>query len=261
MLIDTHCHLNFPDYQGDLDQVIKNSVDNGVKKIICVSSNLGDSKKSIELAKKYPDIIYACVGIHPQQTDPENPDSAEEQLRQLEKLATQPETVAIGECGLDYSPAPPGEKDRTREEQYFLFENQIKLAKKLNLPLVFHPRKATEDFLEIIAEYTPLSGVWHCYTGGKSKIQKVIDFGLYFGIDGNLTYDLGLQNVVRLIPLEKIVLETDAPFLSTLPHRGLRNEPGNVKIIAEFLAESKTVSVEQICEITTDNAIQLFKLK
>jgi TatD DNase family protein len=266
MFIDTHCHLNFPDYQNDLDQVVKNSVDSGVEKIICASSNLEDSKRAVGLAQKYPGIIYALVGIHPQQTDPENSDSLDSQLNQLDKLVKSPGIVGIGECGLDYSSAPPGEKNRTKEEQYSLFEGQIKLAQKYNLPISIHSRKAYDETLDFLASRIPfpvssyLQGVWHCYSGGKSKIQKVIELGLYFGIDGNITYDDGLQNVVKEIPLEKIVLETDSPFLSPLPSRSLRNEPKNVKITAEFLAKIKSIPFDKVVEITTQNAVQIFKL-
>ncbi|MDP2860320.1 MAG: TatD family hydrolase [bacterium] len=271
MLIDTHAHLNFPDYQDDLDTVVSQAKAVGVGKIICASSNLADSKKAVEIAERYPEAVFAAVGIHPQQTDPENPLSLKDQLKILTKLAKKPGVVAIGECGLDFSfaspeqskarPAPPGEKDRTPKEQYSLFEAQIKLARELNLPLIVHSRKSFAETVAFLGEKRATRGVLHCYSGGKSGIGKILGLGFYFGLDGNLTYDEGLQNVAKVISLEKIILETDSPLLSPLPFRGERNEPTNIKIIAECLAKIKSVSFEEICRITTQNAESLFPLR
>lgn len=269
MLIDTHAHLNFKDYQKDLNQVLKRAVKEGINQIICVSSNLAESEKAIAIAKKYPGIVFPAVGIHPQQTDPENKKTIQAQVRELEKLAENKEVIAIGECGLDYSPAPPGEKDRTKEEQIFLFQKQIEIAQKLKLPILIHSRKAFSDVLQIIKQAInhqsltidhQLTGIFHCYSAGKKGIRQVESIDFFFGADGNLTYDLGLQNVFQQIPLEKIILETDCPFLSPEPHRGLRNEPKNVKLIAEFLAKIKGVTLEEISQVTTKNAKNLFKI-
>lgn len=260
MLVDSHAHLNFPDYQEDLDLVIKNALAATVNKIICVSSNVADSQRAVEIARKYPEVVYATVGIHPQQTDPGNPDSLDKQIEKLTELAKNKEVVAIGECGLDYSPAPPGEKDRTAEDQAVLFKSQIELAKNLNLPIIIHTRKAFDDTVDILSGYQNLRGVFHCYYNGKNGIKKVDELGFLFGIDGNLTYDTGLQNVAGLIPLEKIILETDSPFLTPNPLRGSRNEPANVRITASKLAEIKNVSFDKLAGITTTNAIKLFRL-
>ena len=270
MLIDTHAHLNFPDYKKDLDQVINRSMENGVTKIICVSSNLADSEEAIRLAKKHPGVIYAAVGIHPQQTDPGNNQSLKEQIDRLAKLATQKEVVAVGECGLDFSPAPPGEKDRTQEEQTFLFQEQIKIARKLNLALIIHSRKAfaeTIRHIEPFAHNPPptthnfLRGVFHCYSAGKKGIKKINQLGFYFGVDGNLTYDLGLQNTFRQIPLDEIILETDCPFLSPVPFRSQRNEPKNIKTIADFLSGLTDKPTQEVASQTSQNAINLFGIK
>ena len=260
MLVDTHCHLNFSAFQKDLGQVVDRAVENGVAKIICVSSNFADAKKAIQIAKAHPGVVYAAVGIHPQQTDPKNPDSPTTQIKKLTEIAKQKQVIAIGECGLDYSPAPPNEKDRPKKEQLFLFKKQIKLAQKLNLPLIIHTRKAFADTIEVLKQYQNISGVFHCYSAGKKDIAKVNKLNFYFGVDGNLTYDEGLQNVFKEIPLEKILLETDAPFLSPDPFRGQRNEPKNVKIIAKCLAQLKNVSFEKICRITIQNAQKLFQI-
>jgi TatD DNase family protein len=279
MLIDTHAHLNFKDYQKDLDQVLKRAVKEGINQIICVSSNLAESEKAIAIAKKYPGIVFPAVGIHPQQTDPENEKTVPVQIQELEKLAEDKKVIAIGECGLDYSPAPPGEKDRSHKEQSFLFKKQIEIAQKFKLPILIHSREAFSDVLSAIGgsasggqiikssiSHTPLAishklkGVFHCYSAGKKGITQVESIGFFFGADGNLTYDIGLQNVFQQIPLEKIILETDCPFLSPEPHRGLRNEPKNVKLIAEFLAKIKGVTLEEISQVTTKNAKNLFKI-
>ena len=269
MLIDTHAHLNFKDYQDDLEPVIKRAVKEGVTKIICVSSNLAESEKAIAIAKKYPQTVFAAIGIHPQQTDPENKKTVQVQIQELEKLAENKEVVALGECGLDYSLASPAEKDRSHEEQFFLFQKQLEIAQKLKLPILIHSREAFSDVLQIIKEsinHLPstidhkLTGIFHCYSAGKKGIEKVKQLGFAFGVAGNLTYDIGLQNVFSQIPLEKIILETDCPFLSPEPHRGLRNEPKDVKIIAECLARIKAVPFTRIAEITTKNAEDLFKV-
>ncbi|MCX6725702.1 MAG: TatD family hydrolase [Candidatus Shapirobacteria bacterium] len=264
MLIDTHAHINFPDFESDLDQVINNSIKNGVEKIICVSANLSHSIKAIEIAKKYPGIVYAAIGIHPQQTDPENKDSLPKQIEKLKELVANNQIIAIGECGLDFSEAPKPEKNRSPENQVFLFKKQIEIAQEFHLPLIVHSRKSLAQTLEILNPLkNKITGVIHCYSGGKSDIHKIEEIGFYFGLDGNLTYDIGLQNVAKLIPLEKIVLETDCPFLTPQPYRGLRNKPKNVKIIAEFLAEIKGISLQEqeISQKTTKNAQDLFKIK
>jgi len=262
MLIDTHAHLNFKDYKDDLDEVVERAVKNGVTKIICVSSNVSESEKAIKIAKKHSGIVYAALGIHPHQTDPKIKLSLEQQIQELSKLARHKEVVAIGEAGFDFSPAPPGEKDRSKKEQVFLFEKQIELTLKTKLPINVHSRKASSETFEMLNKYVKegLKGVWHCYSSSKKRVEKIIQLGFYFGVDGNLTYDPGLQNVFKQIPLEKILLETDCPFLAPEPHRGSRSEPAHVKIIAECLAKLKGVSLEKVAKVTTQNAKNLFKI-
>ncbi len=241
MLIDTHAHLNSEDFEKDLEQVVKNSVEAGVEKIVCASSNVEASRRAIEIARKYPGIVFAACGIHPQETG---------EVKKLEDLAKNKGVVAIGECGLDYSGPKEGQERR--------FKEQIELAQKVNLPLIIHSRKATEETLQILDGYKNLQGVFHFYSFGKSKIAKILEMGFFFGIDGNLTYEEGLQNVVKEIPLNRIILETDSPLLAPVPHRGSRNEPKNVKIIATKLSKLKCVSFEEIETITTENVIRLF---
>ena len=221
---------------------------------------MADSEKAIKIAQKYPGFIYAAVGIHPQQTDPNNTDSLEKQIKKLSKLAKKQEVIAIGECGLDYTPPPPNQKNRSQKEQLLLFKSQIKLAQRLNLPLIIHCRKSFPDVLSTLVQFQNLKGVFHCYSAGKKGIAKINQLNFFFGVDGNLTYDKGLQNVFTQIPLNKILLETDAPFLTPEPLRHQRNEPKNVKIIAKSLAELKNVSFKKICQTTARNAQTLFQI-
>ena len=257
---DSHAHLNFSAFEKTLEKTLKNAKTKNVFKIICVSSNIEDSKKAVALAKKYSKNIFASVGIHPQQTDPKNHQSLEKQIKELEILAKNNQVIAIGECGLDYNPAPPEEKDRSKEDQIYLFRKQIKLAKKLDLPLIIHCRKAFEDLIEILEkEDLPLKrGVFHCYAGGKKGIKQAETLGFYFGLTGNITYDEGLENVFKNIPLNKILLETDSPYLSPSPRRGETNEPANVAIIAEFLARLKNKPIEEISKQTEENIRKIF---
>ena len=258
MLVDTHAHLNFLEFAGDIDSVITRAREAGVAKIVCASSNLADSQLAVEISKKYPEIVFAAGGIHPQETDPERGDSIEKQLEKLAGLAKNENLIAIGECGMDLSPAPPGEKDRTLPDQEKLFRGQVEVARKQKLPLIIHVRKAFDEALKILSDYNDIRGVFHCYYGGKKRLDEVIRRGFFFGFDGNLTYDPGLQNVAALVPLEKILVETDAPFLAPEPHRDERNEPAYVKIVASKLAELKNIPLEEIEKITTTNAQILF---
>jgi len=277
MLIDTHAHLNFKDYT-DLDDVIKRSQDSGVEKIFCVSSNIADSIRAVEIAKKYSGMVYAAVGIHPQCTDPENGDDINTQLEKLEKIVLENKDVivAIGECGLDYTEVGDGERKRQGSEQDKLFVGQINLAVKYNLPILIHCNKVQDKLLEILNQNqlqvgngrnkkinlkigNILRGVFHFYSGGKKRLKLFLPFeNFMFGIDRPITYNEGLQQVVKEIPLERIVLETDCPFLAPLPHRGERNEPVYISLIAQKLAGIKGVSLEEISSQTGKNVRKIF---
>lgn len=279
MLVDTHAHLNFKDFT-DLDDVIKRSLSTGVKKIICVSSNIADSIFSIEIAKKYKGIVYAAVGIHPQCTDPQNPDHLGKQLEKLEKLISNNKDVivAIGECGLDYTDVGEEERKRQESEQDKLFIGQINLALKYDLPIIIHCNKAQEDLFRILITDDMqignenrkkiklplgniLKGVFHFYSGGKKRLKLFLPFeNFMFGVDGPVTYDDGLKQVVKEIPLNRIVLETDCPFLSPLPHRGERNEPAYISLIAQKVAELKGIDLEEVSRQTTKNIEKIFSI-
>lgn len=257
-MIDTHAHMGKrfcpPAVAG---RAIEGAIKAGLRAIVLAASNLEESEENIELSKKYPGVLYTAVGIHPQQTDPENKLSVEEQIDILDKLIKENKSkiTAIGECGLDYSPAPVGEKDRSKEDQEKLFRRQIELAKKYGLPLIIHARKAVDEVIKILKDYQGIKGVFHCYTGGIKRIRQILDLGpdWYFGIDGNLTYEIGLMEVVKNIPMNRILLETDSPFLAPVPHRGEVNRPEYVKYIYQMFEEKEQ---EQIDE----NARKLFSL-
>lgn len=265
-MYDTHAHLNFPQYEGRVDEIIKDCQKVGVSGIIVASSNLKDSQKAVELVKNHAGVLFASVGIHPQKTDPENKMSISEQLQFLKQLITNHQSLitSIGETGLDFSPAPPGEENRSREEQKILFEGQIALAQKFNLPLTVHAREAVDEVIEILhshlsSDTPPLRGVFHCYAGGRKRIPKVLNLPgeWYFGFDGNLTYDEGLQNILPLIPADRILVETDSPFLTPVPHRGEVNTPAYIPLIQtkinQVLGKDLTAQIEE-------NTRRLFKL-
>lgn len=239
-MIDIHAHLNFPELLNQIDQIVKESQRKGLRAVIVGASNLNDSKVAIKLAQKYPDFLFASVGIHPQNTNPQDPTPLPQQKDILEKTIKENQNfiVAIGETGLDFSPAPPPEKDRPLEEQKQLFLSQIQLSLKYNLPLIIHARQAIDEVIEILQNHpqaSRLKGVFHCYSGGKKKIAKILGLpgNWYFGFDGNLTYDVGLQQTILQIPKEKILIETDSPFLAPLPYRGQINTPANLPLIQE----------------------------
>jgi len=265
MLIDTHAHLDFPDFDNDRGQVIWQTKKAGIGKIVNVGSSLEGAKKSVELAQKYKE-IYAAVGVHPHNTwDKENIKEFAEVLRELAK---QPKVVAIGECGLDYFQLPEegNQQSTIKKRQKETFLVQIKLAQELNLPVIIHCRSAQNEILDLLVSYTSISnrprGVFHCFSGDREFLNQVLKMGFYIGFCGNLTFKnaKNLWEIAKIAPLERILIETDSPFLSPEPYRGLRNTPKNVKLIAEFLAQLRGRNLEEISKITTENAEKLFRI-
>lgn len=244
-MIDTHAHLEqiLCDTRGEVD------------KIILAAADLETSKNNLELAKKY-DFLYPAIGIHPQ--------SPIEKIEDLEKLMTK-KVVAVGECGLDYSELSDKAADSfavlaARQEK--CFRNQIELAQKYKLPLIIHARKAVDEVIEILKEYKNISGVFHCYAGGIKRIKNVLELGKnwYFGIDGNLTYEDGLVSVVKNIPKDRLILETDCPYLTPLPFRSQENKPAYVKYIYQKVAEIWEMGFEETEKIVDGNARKLFEI-
>jgi len=231
IMIDTHAHL---------EKIVPSDLGK-LKYIVLAGSCREDSVKNIELAKIDKRII-AAVGVHPQEKY--------EDISDLVKKAK-----AIGECGLDYSRG-------IDKKQIKFFKNQIELAQKYKLPLIIHARKAVDETIEILKEYKNLRGVFHCYAGGKKRIKKILELeeAWYFGIDGNLTYELGLEEVVLNIPKDRLVLETDCPWLTPVPYRGKKNKPKYIKYIYKKVAEIWKMSFDETEKIIDKNAKRLFQI-
>jgi TatD DNase family protein len=255
LLIDTHCHLNFSQYDADRKAVIGNAKKAGIKKFIIPGNDLPSSIKAIELSHEYPQTLWAAVGYHPYESETE-PD-----INNLTELIG-PTVVAIGECGLDYhlynNEAALGKKYRQQK----LFENHAKFALKYNLPLIIHSRDAFSDVFSVIDSLpTKPRGVIHCFTGGLEDIRMAIERNLYIGIDGNVTFSKHLQTVVPQIPLDRLLIETDSPYLTPIPHRGKRNEPKYLFDSAKFISGLYQLPIAQLAELTTKNATCLFQLE
>ena len=259
MLIDTHAHLNFSDYNGDRDGLIKKCLAKNVW-MINVGTDYESSKKAIEISEKYPQGVFASIGMHP-----ENMGKEIFNYENYKTLGDSQKVVAVGEIGLDYWNHPKTKKKEVefKEKQRKLFLEQLKLAEELNLPMIFHCRLAHDDLLEILsAKYkiqdTKLRGVVHCFTGNLEQTKKYLDMGFYLGFTG-IIFKLNLDEIIRKIPLDRILVETDCPFLSPLAEIK-RNEPLFVKYIAEKIAKLKNITFEKVAEKTSENAKILFDL-
>jgi len=253
MLIDTHCHLDFPEFDIDREEVIKRSRLSGVEAIINIGSSITGSERSVDLAAKY-DMIYAAVGIHPHEADGFD----DKALKILKDLVRQPKVVAIGEIGLDYY------KDySSRDNQRKMFTALVSLSKECKLPLVIHNRNAKEEVLRILKEGSPLSGVVHCFSGDAPFLAECLDLGFHVSFTCNITYKKAddLRELVKKVPLDRLLLETDAPFLPPQEFRGRRNEPLYVEQLARQIGDLRNMALEDIANITTSNAKRLFNLK
>jgi len=252
LLIDTHCHLDFPQFDQDRDLVIQAAREAGVGYFVNIGATLDSSASACNLAKQYPE-IFASVGVHPHDADSFDC-QAEEKLKELAKNN---KVVAIGETGLDYYRNLSSEKN---QEQAFI--KQIELAKHLNLPLVLHCRQAEKQVMEILKAYMPLRVVVHCFSGDKDFLNDCLNLGFFVSFTCNITYKKAqdLRELVKLTPLGRLMLETDAPYLSPEGFRGKRNTPEHIKLLAEQVAKIKEVSFEQIADKTTQNAKEFFNL-
>tara|TARA_B100001750_G_C15472558_1_gene580646 strand:+ start:68 stop:832 length:765 start_codon:yes stop_codon:yes gene_type:complete len=251
-LIDTHSHIYYDKYNDDLDEVINRSLDKGVDKIICVGVDIESSIQSLEIANKYNN-VFSTVGYHPH----ESQKATKGYLKDLEAMCKEPKVVAIGETGLDYyynHSSPEIQKKR--------FIEQIELANSLKLPIIIHNRESDDDLYKILEKYTP-KGVIHCFSSNLNFANKIIDLGLLLSFTGIITFkNSGLSDVISSIPISKLMVETDSPYLTPEPHRGKRNEPSYVLIVAKKIAEIKKIPLEDVINQTTSNALKLFyKLK
>jgi TatD DNase family protein len=252
MFFDTHAHLNAEQYNEDLQEVIDRALSEGISNIVVVGFDRPTIEKAMELTKEY-DFIYASVGWHPVDAI----DMTEEDLLWIEELSSHPKVVALGEMGLDYywDKSP---KDIQQE----VFRKQIRLAKKVKLPIVIHNRDATADIVEILKEEGAgeVGGIMHCFSGSPEIAQECVDMNFYISLGGPVTFKNAKKpkEVADIIPLEKLLIETDCPYLTPHPHRGKRNEPSYVKLVAEQIAEIKGLSTEEVAQATTENAKKLF---
>jgi len=245
-MIDTHAHIDST--LCDVSRV------EGLKAVILSGASLETSKNNLLLAKKYPR-LYPAVGIHPQEIA--------DDINLLEELAKYPNVIAIGECGLEFL----GNFDKEKQEK--VFRKQIELAQKYDKPLIIHARKAMDETIQILSEYKKLRGVIHCYSGGKKRVKKILETlepptqssgepKWYFGFDGNITYEVGLEEVVKSIPRDRILAETDSPLLTPEPFRGQENKPTYVKYVYQKIADIWRESFEETEKILDANARRLF---
>jgi TatD DNase family protein len=253
-VIDSHCHLDFPDFAEELDAVVARARAAGVERMVTISTRVAHGETYRALAERF-DEVYFSIGTHPHQAAEE----AETDAAAMRRFAAHPKCVAIGEAGLDYhyDYAPRAVAER-------VFRAQIGLARELELPLVIHAREADEDVARILREEMaagPFSALLHCFTSSRALAETGLELGLYISFSGVLTFknSSDLRAIARDAPLDRVLIETDAPYLAPVPRRGKRNEPAYVVETAKVLAEAKGVSFGEIARATRDNTLRIFK--
>jgi len=254
LLIDTHAHLDDARFDGDRDAVIARAREAGVEHFVTIGCDLTTSRAAVELADRYP-FIYATVGVHPHEAK-QIGDSWYDDLR---RLAQHKKVVAYGEIGLDYhyNHSPPKlQRERFRE--------QITLARELRLPIVVHTREAQDDTIAILKEENAadVGGVFHCFSGDARLAKNALDLGFLLSFSGVITFQNAtmLRDIVKTVPMDRILVETDSPYLTPAPHRGKRNEPAHVRLVAEKIAAIQGMTADQIAELTSQNARRVFKI-
>lgn len=263
MLADTHCHLDFSQFAPDRDEVIQRAQDSGVEFIVNIGSSLSASKRAVELAQAN-DFIFASVGVHPHYALEVTPADAEE----IGRLAQKEKVVAIGEIGLDYYNFKMPQESISQElkiRQQRVLCKFLELAKKTALPIIIHCRQAHQEILGLIQDCLPIPihGVVHCFSEDKKFLDECLKLGLFVSFTANITYKKSerLRELVAETPLERMLLETDAPYLPPQCFRGKRNEPAYVKFLAQEIARIKKIDFEKVASLTTQNARSLFKIK
>jgi TatD DNase family protein len=284
MLIETHAHLDYPDFATDFDDVLRRATEAGVTRIITIGTSVESSRRAVDLAEKYPN-IFAVIGVHPTYVE----ESGEDVITPLRELAKSSRVVAIGETGLDYHRLPSVEVAKERQTQVFskalqssmeeeieadihdgaykskqasLFEQQLDLAAELGLNVVIHQRDAWDDTLEIMKPYTgKVRGVFHCFGGSLEQANAVIDLDHLVSFTGIVTFKNGLavREVATQIPLWKFMVETDCPYLAPVPFRGKRCEPAHTRIVAETIAGARRMTLKEVAEATTETAEKFFR--
>jgi len=276
-LIDTHSHINFNAYKDDGDEVIKRTLKENIW-LINVGAQYSTSQRAVEYAEKYKEGVYAAVGLHPShicqnksETSEENREIEKFNQEKYRKLLENPKVVAMGEIGLEYF---DGITQQAKDKQKEVLLEQLELAQQIGKPIIFHCRKAYDDLIELLTGFkagcvscpmacpgagsTQVKGVVHCFMGRWSQAEKFLETGFYFSFNGLITYARDYDKVIEKMPLDKILLETDCPYLTPAPYRNKRNEPLYVKLVAEKIAEIKKIKFEQVAEQTTKNAKELF---
>jgi len=282
-LVETHAHLDYPDFAADFDDVLRRANEAGVTRIITIGTSIESSRRAVELAEKYPS-IYAVIGVHPTYAE----QAGEDIITPLRELAKSPRVVAIGETGLDYHHLPSVEAAKQKNVQVFnalqsgteeqleasiedgafkskqadLFEEQLDLAVELRLNVVIHQRDAWDDTLEIMRPYSGrLRGVFHCFGGTLEQANEVLDLGHLVSFTGIVTFKNGasVRQVAAKVPLDKFMVETDCPYLAPVPFRGKRCEPAHTRLVAESIASARGISFEEIARATTATAEEFFR--
>lgn len=253
MYFDTHAHLDDGRFSEDREAVIKAIFDSGVSFVVNVGADMEGSRESVQLASQYEG-IYAAVGIHPY--DAQN--MTENDIVALRELAKSPKVVAIGEIGLDYH---YDEADKEKQKEWFL--RQIKLAEELNLPYIVHDRDAHADTLDIIRKSGYFRGVMHCYSGSSEMARELLDLGFYISFAGPVTFKNGkkAKEAAVSVPNDKLLIETDSPYLSPEPHRGERNDSSKVRFVAKTIAELKGITEDELAGITLENGKRFFGIE
>ena len=283
MLIETHAHLDYPDFANDLDDVLRRAIQAGVTRIVTIGTSIESSRRAIDLAEKYP-AVYAAIGVHPTYAE----ESEEDVFTPLRELAKNPRVVAIGETGLDYHQLPSEKVAKENQVQVMtalrtvtdeeieaqirdgaykskqasLFQQQLDLAVELGLNPVIHQRDAWEETLKIMEPYTgKLRGVFHCFGGSLDQANEVLSLDHLVSFTGIVTFKNGaaVREVAAQIPLWKFMVETDCPYLAPVPFRGKRCEPAHTRIVAEAIAAARAVPFEEIAEATTETAEKFFR--
>lgn len=284
-LVETHAHLDYPDFASDFDEVLRRATEAGVTRIVTIGTSVESSRRAVDLAEKYQN-IFAVIGVHPTYVQ----EAGEDAITPLRELAKNPRVVAIGETGLDYHRLPSVEAAKQKNVQVLnalqseteeqveasiedgaykskqaeLFEQQLDLAVELGLNVVIHQRDAWADTLEIMQPYSrKLRGVFHCFGGALDQASEVIDLGHLISFTGIVTFKNGkeVRDVAARVPLAKFMVETDCPYLAPVPFRGKRCEPAHTRLVADAIANARGVSLEEIARATTATAEEFFRFK
>ena len=251
MLTVSHCHLFYDEILQDIDNVFVRSKKLGVNRFICVGTNINDSLLSLDISKKFEN-VFCSAGVHPH--DSQNVDK--DYIQQIELMMKSKKMIAIGEIGLDYF-----RNISSKKIQIKVFHELLQLADNIKKPIIFHNRDADKDIIDTLSCYPNVIGVSHCFSSTLSTAKKLLDMGYYISFSGNLTFkNSALPSVAKYLPLNRLLVETDSPYLSPEPFRGKSNEPGRTRYVAEKLAEIHNISFESIANQTTKNINKLFSI-